>query len=334
MSLKAIASALGLSVTTVSRALNGFDDVAAATRKRIEEEADRRGYRPNAAARRLKTGRANAVGLVFPVSNASLNDSYYSEMLLTLDQRLALHEIDLLLLPDKPQDQQRNLLRMLRSGVLDALIVTHTTPQDVRLQRLQQKGFRFLTLGRSQLPQPYAWFDYDNHAGTLLAAQHCQQQGYTRIAYLGGNEPSTYILDRRQGFIDALPATPCAQQAGWMAALPPSRRAGYQQTRAWLAHVIQPDAIITDCSPLGEGAAIALQQAGRLSGAQAIPLYVYDGLPHDSIITQPVNAILQSSQQRIGERVAEMVLLLLEGAPPAQLQTLWQPMLRLTSDAQ
>lgn len=119
-----------------------------------------------------------------------------------------------------------------------------------------------------------------------------------------------------------------------MAALPPSRRAGYQQTRAWLAHVIQPDAIITDCSPLGEGAAIALQQAGRLSGAQAIPLYVYDGLPHDSIITQPVNAILQSSQQRIGERVAEMVLQLLEGAPPAQLQTLWQPMLRLTSDAQ
>lgn len=334
MSLKAIAATLGLSVTTVSRALNGFDDVAAATRKRIEEEADRRGYRPNAAARRLKTGRANAVGLVFPVSNASLNDSYYSEMLLTLDQRLAQHEIDLLLLPDKPQDQQRNLLRMLRSGVLDALIVTHTAPQDHRLLRLQQKGFRFLTLGRSQLPQPYAWFDYDNHAGTLLAAQHCRQQGYTRIAYLGGNEPSTYILDRRQGFIDALAAPPGAQQTHWIAALPISRRAGYQQTCAWLAHDPQPDAIITDCSPLGEGAAIALQQAGRLSGAQAIPLYVYDGLPHDSIITQPVNAILQSSQQRIGERVADMVLQLLDDAPPAQLQTLWQPMLRLTSDAQ
>ena len=330
MSLKAIASALGLSVTTVSRALNGFDDVAAATRKRIEEEADRRGYRPNAAAR-LKTGRANAVGLVFPVSNASLNDSYYSEMLLTLDQRLALHEIDLLLLPDKPQDQQRNLLRMLRSGVLDALIVTHTTPQDVRLQRLQQKGFRFL--GRSQLPQPYARFDYDNHAGTLLAAQHCQQQGYTRIAYLGGNEPSTTFLTAGRGLSTRCPPRPARSRlAGWPRCRPRAARAISKPVR--LAHVIQPDAIITDCSPLGEGAAIALQQAGRLSGAQAIPLYVYDGLPHDSIITQPVNAILQSSQQRIGERVAEMVLQLLEGAPPAQLQTLWQPMLRLTSDAQ
>ncbi|ORM74793.1 transcriptional regulator [Pantoea wallisii] len=331
MSLKAIAAALGLSVTTVSRALNGFDDVAEATRKRIEAEADRRGYRPNAAARRLKTGRANAVGLVFPVSNASLNDSFYSEMLLTLDQCLARHEIDLLLLPDKNPDQQRNLLRMLRSGALDALIVTHTTPHDPRLLRLQQKGFRFLTLGRSRLPQPYAWFDYDNHAGTLLAAQHALQQGYQNLAYLGGNELSTYILDRRQGFMDALMARPLSQH---MAALPPTRRSGYQQTRAWLAQGSIPDAIITDSSPLGEGAAIALQQAGRLSGAQAIALYVYDGLPHDSIIDEPVNAILQSSQQRIGERVAEMVLQLLDNQPPEQLQTLWQPMLRLTSDAQ
>ncbi len=68
MSLKAIASVLGLSVTTVSRALNGYEDVAKHTRQRVEEEARRRGYRPNVAARRLKTGRANAVGVVYPMS--------------------------------------------------------------------------------------------------------------------------------------------------------------------------------------------------------------------------------------------------------------------------
>lgn len=334
MSLKAIAAALGLSVTTVSRALNGYDDVAAATRKRIEDEAQSRGYRPNDAARRLKTGRANAVGLVFPISNASLNDSYYSDMLLTLEQRLAQHEIDLLLLPDKPQDQHRKLMRLLRSGALDALIVTHTLPLDVRLQRLQQKGFRFLTLGRSQLPHPYAWFDYDNHAGTLLAAEHCLQQGLSRLAFLGSNEPSTYVLDRRQGFIDALIQHHAPVDQALVASLPATRRSGYQQTNAWLAQGHAPQAIITDCSPMGEGAAIALQQANRLSGAQAIPLYVYDGLPHDSIIDQPVNTILQLSQQRIGERVAEMVLELLNDAPLNELQTLWQPVLRLTSDAQ
>ncbi|MGK3124443.1 LacI family DNA-binding transcriptional regulator [Candidatus Pantoea formicae] len=334
MSLKAIAAALGLSVTTVSRALNGYDDVAAATRKRIEDEATSRGYRPNDAARRLKTGRANTIGLVFPVSTASLNDSYYSEMLQTLDLRLAQHEIDLVILPDKPLDQHRTLMRMLRSGALDALILTHTMPHDARLERLQQKGFRFLTLGRSQLPQPYAWFDYDNYAGTLLAAEHCLQQGLTRVAYLGGDEPCTYIIDRRQGFVDALMQHSPSIAPTMLAALPMTRRSGYQQTRLWLAQDIAPQAIVTDCAPLGEGAAIALQQAGRLSGPHAIPLYVYDGLPHDTIIEDPVNAILQLSQQRIGECVAEMVLQLLEGAPLDRLQTLWQPTLRLTSDAQ
>lgn len=334
MSLKAIAATLGLSVTTVSRALNGYDDVAAATRKRIEEEAHSRGYRPNDAARRLKTGRANAIGLLFPISHASLNDSYYSHMLLTLDQRLAQHDIDLLLLPDKSQDQQRKLMRMLRSGAIDALILTHTLPQDVRLQRLQQKGFRFLTLGRSELPQPYAWIDYDNHAGTFLAAEHCLQQGLSRLAYLGGNESATYTLDRRQGFIDALIQHQAPVDQSLIATLPATRRSGFQQTNAWLAQGHAPQAIITDCSTLGEGAAIALQQANKLKGAQAIPLYVYDGLPPDSIIDHPVNAILQSSQQAIGERIAEMVMQLLDDAPLSELQTLWQPVLSLTSDAQ
>ncbi|MBP2195826.1 LacI family DNA-binding transcriptional regulator [Pantoea cypripedii] len=331
MSLKAIASVLGLSVTTVSRALNGYDDVAEDTRKRIEEEASRRGYRPNAAARQLKTGRTNTVGLVIPDSVLPLSDSHFTGMLQTIDQRLAREDIDLLMLADKPQDQQRTL-RMLRSRAMDALIVTHTTPDDIRLQRLQQKGFRFLSLGRSQLSQPYAWFDYDNHAGVKLATEHFLAKGLTRLGWIGSNEPSSFVRDRRQGFLDAIashqPPVPVPKRA----TVAPSRRAGYQQTSAWLASAPQPQAIITDCSPLGEGAAIALQQAGRLSGPQAIPLFVYDGLPHDSIIDHPVNSILQCSQQHVGEKIAEMVLQLLDGTPPEQVQALWQPRLLLTSD--
>lgn len=56
MSLKKIANELGLSSTTVSRALNGYDDVAAETRERIIDAAKRLGYQPNSLARRLKNG--------------------------------------------------------------------------------------------------------------------------------------------------------------------------------------------------------------------------------------------------------------------------------------
>jgi len=324
MSLKAIAAALGLSVTTVSRALNGYEDVAQETRKRIEEEAQRRGYRPNAAARRLKTGRANAVGLVYPVSAPPLSDGHFSEMLLALDQRLAHHEIDLLLLADKPHSQPL-LTRLLRSRAVDAIIVTHITPQDRRLAYLLQTDFRFLALGRSDLPQDYAWFDVDHAAGSQLAVAYCLSQGREKIAWLGSNENSTRIRDRRQGYLDALGTlAPYAQ-----AAMPASRRAGYQQTCAWLAAENPPDAIITDCGPLAEGAMVALQQAGRATGNHAISLIGWDGLPRDAILDHPIITIRQAAQHQVGEQLAEMVLQLLKGTSPQQLQTLWQPWLQL-----
>lgn len=203
MSLKAIAAVLGLSVTTVSRALNGYQDVAQETRKRIEEEAQRRGYRPNAAARRLKTGRANAVGFVYPISASPLNGSDFSDMLLALEHHLARYDINLLLLADKQQSQS-TLTRLLRSGVVDALIVGHTTPEDSRLHALLQTNFRFLALGRSDLPSTYAWFDVDHLAGSQLAVGWSLAQGRQRIAWLGSNENSTRVRDRRQGYLTAL----------------------------------------------------------------------------------------------------------------------------------
>ncbi|MEN4696169.1 LacI family DNA-binding transcriptional regulator [Pantoea agglomerans] len=279
MSLKAIAAVLGLSVTTVSRALNGYQDVAQETRKRIEEEAQRRGYRPNAAARRLKTGRANAVGFVYPIGASPLNGSDFSDMLLALEHHLARYDINLLLLADK-QQSQATLTRLLRSGAVDALIVGHTTPEDSRLHALLQTNFRFLALGRSDLPSTYAWFDVDHLAGSQLAVA-------------------------------------------------PSRRAGYQQTREWLAEGPVPEVIITDCAALAEGAALALQLAGRAAGEGAILLAGWEGLPRDAILDHAIVAIRQATPHQAGEQVAEMVIRLIDGAPPETLQTLWQPWLQL-----
>ncbi len=64
--LRTLAADLGLSITTVSRALDGYDDVAAATRERVSKAAVAAGYRPNAAARRLRKGATETVALVMP----------------------------------------------------------------------------------------------------------------------------------------------------------------------------------------------------------------------------------------------------------------------------
>ena len=67
MNLKQLSEKLGLSQTTVSRALNGYSDVSEATRQRVAEMAEACGYRPNTMARRLAMGRADAIGLIYPL---------------------------------------------------------------------------------------------------------------------------------------------------------------------------------------------------------------------------------------------------------------------------
>lgn len=80
---------------------------------------------------------------------------------------------------------------------------------------------------------------------------------------------------------------------------------------------------------LGDGAAIALREAGRLTGPQRIELMVYDGLPGDSVIAEPVASIAQATRLDVGQQVAEMVLRLMQGEEVTTLQVLWQPELKL-----
>ncbi|GKO63199.1 LacI family transcriptional regulator [Klebsiella pneumoniae] len=293
MSLKAIAKQLGISVTTVSRALNGYDDVSQETRARVEAEAQRRGYRPNTFARRLKMGTIDAVGLVFPVRPAPLNNNVFLEMVGEISHELARHDIDLLLIADDEQADKHGYMRMVQGRRVDALIVAHTLDDDPRLAQLQASGFPFLALGRSRLAQPYAWFDFDNYAGTCRATRHLIQQGHQRIALLGENNNQAFILQRRNGYLDALPEPPTA--------------------------------IITDCNTHGDGAAMALAHLGRLTGDNRVALVVYDGLPQDSIIETDVAAVIQSTRQGVGRQIADMVRRLIAGEDLATLQVLWQP---------
>ncbi|UJR54013.1 LacI family DNA-binding transcriptional regulator [Dickeya zeae] len=328
MSLKQIAKTLGLSVTTVSRALNGYDDVAAQTRLRVEEEARRLGYRPNTFARRLKMGRIDAVGLVFPMQPAPLSNTTFMEMVAEISHELAKQEIDLLLIADKEQADHHAFLRMIESRRVDALIVAHTLQQDPRLQYLQSVGFPFLALGRSDLPLPYAWFDFDSQAGAALATRHLISLGHRHIAFLGEHHPQSFIAQRRAGYLEALAAAGITPRDALLRQVAPSRREGYQATLQWLALSQPPTAIVIDGSTQGEGAALALRDSGRLQGERAVSLIVYDGLPADSLLEISVTAITQATRSQVGQQIAHMVSRLLMGEALSSLQVLWQPQLR------
>ncbi len=327
MSLKQIAKSLGLSITTVSRALNGYDDVAEETRQRVQAEVERSGYRPNAMARRLKMGKIDAIGLVCPVSSLQHDNGILLEMVTEISHELARKEIDLLLIADESDTGSGNLKRLLQGRRVDAFIVAHTLRDDPRLQLLQQHDFPFIALGRSELARPYAWFDFDNYHGIHMATNHLIALGHTRIALLKEDSPQAYVSQRHQGYLEAMSAAGLEVLAGDVTTARNSRLFGYRATKTLCAGSNRPTAIVTTTNMLGDGAAQALDELGYLDGQ--ISLIVYDGLPADSLITMEVSAIIQATRHQVGQQIATMALELLNGRPVSELQVLWQPQLRL-----
>lgn len=326
MSLKVISQNLGLSIAAVSRALNGHSDISEETRRLIQAEAARIGYQPNTNAQRLKKGKSDAVGLVYPYAS-SLSNDYFFAMVGAIGHHLAASGVDLLLITDDRHDQGQSFMRLLDSRRIDALIVAHTLEHDPRLTLLQQKKLPFLALGRSQLPQPYAWFDFDNQQGACMATEHLIALGHRRIAMLSEDREQAFILQRRAGYRDALQRHGLSPDAG-LRAVDATRRAGYRATLELLALGSPPTAIVTDGNIQGEGAVAALREAGRLTGPDAIALVVYDGLPDDSLNNIDATAVVQSTREEIGAQIARMTLALIAGEPAEAIQVLWQPVLR------
>lgn len=324
MSLKKIAQELGLSSTTVSRALNGYDDVAADTREKIIEAAQRLGYRPNSMARRFKMGKTDAVALAYPSRPRVLNNSSFLELIGAISLELGKSGIDLLLIPDDPTESQNSLIRLVESRRVDALLIAHTQPDDYRLHYLQEQNFPFIALGRSQLSQPYAWFDFDNYAGSALAVKRLVALGHRKIAFLSTDAKLSYVEQRQQGFSQTMSQFDIVANADHLQKAEPTRLGGYQATRRLLALDTPPTAIITDCNMLGDGAASALRELGLL-GQGGVSLISYDGLPDDSLIDITVTPIMQKTRAQVGKQIASMIHDLLAGAAPQTLQQLWQP---------
>lgn len=325
MSLKAIAQQLGISVTTVSRAINGYSDVAPSTRAKVLATAKTMGYRPNMMARRLKMGKIDSVGLLIPACSLQGDNERLLEIFSQISRHLAQQDIDLLLLSEEQKDVSHMLQRVIESQRINALIVAHTQPDDTRLKLLQQHDFPFIAMGRSELDKPYAWFDFDNQQGTYLATQYLLAQGHQRIALLCENSPQTFAAQRKTGYQQGLMDAGITLISDYIQELPSSRRLSYEATLTLLDSPTPPTAIVTTNSILADGAAQALQNRDLLN--RGVTLIAYDGLPHDSIITTPIDAIIQASSEQVGQQIANMTLSLLQGQSLAELQVLWQPQL-------
>lgn len=321
MNIRELAKALGLSTSTVSRALNGYADVNAQTRLRVQEMAQTLGYRPDAGARRLVRGNTDAIGIVYSAAVENLGNPLFLHMAGGLSERLEQDHFDLLLAVAKSDADLTIYDRLFRGGRVDAVIVPNTLVQDPRVDYLQAKGYPFLGYGRTANCSDYSWFDFDNEQGSRLAVEHLRALGHTRIAYVHAPLSLNFAFQRHRGFLDALRrerlSCPLHYQVGGVA----NKRGGALAASQLLAQSPRPTAVVVDNNLAGIGLIRGLMDAGVQVGRD-ISVVVHGEFPDDTLLSAlPITLVTQPTARASGEAMAEMVLEMLrdESARPLQI---------------
>jgi LacI family transcriptional regulator len=323
MNLRELAANLGLSQTTVSRALNGYPEVNAETRARVAEAATRLGYRPNASARRLATGRVGAVGIVYSTSDGY--GPHTSEFLGGLGSRLGLDEIDILVSTvDDPNEELATYRRAIVSKKVDAIVLHAPRPEDPRVALLQDLGFPFVLHGRTDTERPLAWLDIDNESATARAAGHLIQTGHRDIALLNGPRGLTFAIHRETGFRAALEKHGLTPNPALIANGLFTDETGFRLAQAMLERRPRPTAFLAGSMMTALGVFRAIRSAGLTLGKDVSMIAHDDVFPYLNADTMvPSMSTTRSSIRAAGGRVAELLSQVLAGKPADDIHELW-----------
>lgn len=198
-----IAKKAGVSITTVSRALNGYSDVSAETRRRVSEIAEELAYYPSATARNLQSKKTNTIAFAPQLHNRNEPDPFLKELIGTLALSCLDHNLSLLVSLTSSQRSMPEVYRELAgSGRVDGMILADTTLQDERIDLLCQLDIPFIAFGRTADfdRRDYPFVDVDGKAGLEALVDYLYEQGHRQIAYLSEPFHYTCMYDRYLGY--------------------------------------------------------------------------------------------------------------------------------------
>jgi LacI family transcriptional regulator len=315
-----MASNLGLSVTTVSRALAGYPDVAAATRERVRQEATRLGYLPNQVARRLRSGRSGTVGVVVPAEPGSF-DLFFLAMLGAVGPLLSRAGLDLVMMGAPPGEAEMHAYRQLvEHHRVDGILLARTRRHDPRIAYLLDRDVCFVTHGRSETSDAHASLDLDGEAAFAEATERLYGFGHTSIGLI--NAPAQYMFahHRATGWQRSLSAA--GLSVGPMLEAEATEENGFRLMSSMLGRRQPPTAVLCATDRMAIGALHALAAAGLRAGRD-VSVIGYDDLPIASY-TDPPLTTWEQPIPRMAQRLVEMLVAQLEGQDPSTMREVWR----------
>jgi LacI family transcriptional regulator len=313
VTIRDLANKLNLSITTISRALDGYDDVAEETRKRVVEAAQEIGYEPSYAARQLRKKRTEAIGYILPTSSPRFTDPFYTDFLTGLCDEVASQKLDLMVTscPPESEQEENQYKRWAQSRRVDGLVLNRTRVNDWRIDYLAENHVPFVALGRGSTTAAFPYVVVADTEAIQELVLHLAQKGHRQIAFVGTSPNLVIQTDRFKGYQHGLEEAHITYRPDLVTEGDLTEEGGYKAAQQLLALPQPPTAMIGINDLTALGILHAAKDRGLYIGTE-LAIAGYDGIKETEFTNPPLTTISQPTYE-IARTLAQMLFQQIDG---------------------
>jgi LacI family transcriptional regulator, galactose operon repressor len=324
VTIRELARLSGVSVGTVSRALNGYPDVRQDTRERIIRLADELDYTPQAAARTLVTRRSHVVGIFLETgkNHPDIQHPFFHEVLVGIKTRLGAAGYDLLLFASEEPGNgygTHSYLKRCNHHHVDGAVLMGLGTDDPEVDRLARSSLPCVSVDVEFQGMHSSWVSSDNFQGAELAVKHLKECGHTRIGHIAGLLETTPGRQRLAGFRRAIESAGLGYFDELVVYGDFYFESGVAAMEKLLALDEPPTAVFVASDMMAMGAMRAIQAAG-LSVPNDVAVVGFDDIAIAAMATPSLTTVRQE-KARLGELAADTLLRQMEEGANGQIDT-------------
>jgi LacI family transcriptional regulator len=330
MNIKEFASQLGLSISTVSKAINGRSDINEQTRQRVLEAAARLNFTPDPAGRRLRQQTSDTIGFVLSAPQSHFAHPFFLDLLSGIEDELEGTRFQIIIASARSVEREMECFERLVDKLrVDALLFGRTRRDDARIAYLSERKVPFVAFGRSETPIAFASLDVDH---TVVGRDGCARFiafGHRRIAL--ANTPAYLMVSHhhRVGYESALRAAGIAFDPALCVDSDISEEGGARTAHALLDLPDPPTAFVCGNDLTAIGVMRAISERGYTPGRDIGVIGGTDN-PMGKLMS-PALTTFTADTYAAGRRMVRLLHARLDGTPAGELQEIWTPELVVRS---
>lgn len=312
-SIKDVAKAAGVSISTVSRIINNNSSISASTRERVLKAIKDLNYSPNSIAKGLSSNNSYTITLLIDTEDEkAFYNPFFYEVMHGIEKIVYKKEYCLIVSNLNTRLKDENVLDWLVKGKrTEGVILPSSIIDSDMLKKLKKSKISFVSIGELSDPrETVSWVDIDNRKAGEQAANFFIDNGREKIAFIGYDNSKLFNRRRFEGYRSALENSGINYDAGMVIEGGNSKNEGYRMMKELLDNKIIPDSVICADNLMSIGAIKAIQES-KYSIPGEISLISFDN-PQIAEISYPAVSTVNVDVFELGLQSAKLLFDLIE----------------------